>query len=188
MYVRNVRQQTDDFLWTYDAELIGLFDGVYGIAASVRQSDDLCLGCLSLKQEGGKVGGILRMPDAAQYFTALRVDNRRRVPLQRMSKRIIRSDEEPGISTLLDDGLSGRLRQSIGIIGPVHADRRAGFAGQVRGTRRRDQEHSILLFRYLLNGKGDRGNWHIDNGIDPLSIDPVASDVRANVRLVLMIR
>src|SRR6516225_10688448 len=116
MYVRNVRQQTDDLLWTYDAELIGLFDGVYGIAASVRQSDDLRLGCLSLKQEGGKVGGILRMPDAAQYSAAFRFDDRRSISLQCMSERIVRSDEEPCISTLLDDGLSCRLRQSIGII------------------------------------------------------------------------
>src|SRR5690242_21810392 len=134
MYVRNVRQQTDDLLWTYHAELIGLFDRIYGIAASVRQSDDLGLGCLSLKQKGGKVGGVLRMPDAAQYSAALRVDDRGSVSLQCMSEQVVRSDEEPGISTLLDDGLSGRLRQSIGIIGPVHADRRAGFAGQVRGT------------------------------------------------------
>ena len=36
VHVRNVSQQTDDLLWTYDAELIGLFDRVYGIAASVR--------------------------------------------------------------------------------------------------------------------------------------------------------
>src|SRR5262245_21170226 len=134
MHVRNVRQQTDNLLWTYDAELIGLFDRIYGIAASVRQSDDLGLGCLSLKQERGKVGSVLRMLDAAHCSAALRVDARRRVPLQRTSERIVRSDEEPGISTLLDDGFSGRLRQSIGIIGPVHADRRAGFAGQVRGT------------------------------------------------------
>src|SRR6516165_10674616 len=116
MYVRNVRQQTDDFLWTYDAELIGLFDGVYGIAASIRQSDDLCLGCLSLKQEGAKIGGILRMPDAAQQFAALRVDDRRGVPHQRMPESIVRSYEEPGISPLLDDGLAGRLCQSVGII------------------------------------------------------------------------
>src|SRR5215469_11615600 len=117
MYVRNIRQQTDDLLWTYDAELIGLFDRIYGIAASVRQSDDLGLGCLSLKQGRRKVGGVLRMPDAAQYSAALLVDDRRRIPLQRTSERIVRSDEEPGISTLLDDGFSGRLRQSIGIIG-----------------------------------------------------------------------
>ena len=39
-------------MWTYDSKLIGLFDRVYGVAASVRQSDDLCLGCLSLKIVG----------------------------------------------------------------------------------------------------------------------------------------
>src|SRR6516165_3998228 len=127
------------------------------------------------------------MPDESQYLAAICFDDGRRVPLERMTERIVSGDEEPGVPTLPDHGLARRLGQSIGIIGPVHASRRARFAGQIRRARGGDEKNAIPLPGNLLNGERDGGHRNVNDGVDALLIEPLARNIRADVRLVLMV-
>ena len=52
------------------AEFRGLFDRVDGVAASVRESDDLRLRGLRLQQKGREVGGIERMAHSTHHLAA----------------------------------------------------------------------------------------------------------------------
>jgi hypothetical protein len=69
----------------------------------------------------------------------------------------------------------------------VHAGRRARFAGQIRRSGGRDEKNAIPFLGDLLNCKGNRGDGNVDDGVDALLIDPLARDIRADIRLVLVI-
>ena len=133
MHIRNVGQQADYFLpAANNAELVRLLDRIDRIATGICEPDYLGFRGLRLKKERGKIRRVLRMPDGAEHRAAIRFDDRRCVPLQGVAKRIIGSDEEPALTPLLDHRLPRRLGESISIIGPVHAGRRARFARKIR--------------------------------------------------------
>ena len=147
MHVRNVGQQTHHFLAAANnAELVRLFDRVDRIASGVCETDHFSFRRLCLEQERGKVCGVLGMSNGANDLAAIRLDDSRRIPLQSMTEGIIGSDEEPGVATLLDHRLASSLGERIGIIGPMHAGRRAGFARQVGRSGGRDEKNAILSF------------------------------------------
>ena len=75
--------------------------------------------------------------------------------------------------------------------GPTSADsatpQRSKPPGEIGGGRAGDSEHLVLLPRNAAHHKRHAGIRHVDNDIDVVDIEPLASDVRADIRLVLHI-
>src|SRR5450631_4889406 len=87
------------------AEFPGLFDRVDGVAAGVRERDDLRLRGLRLQQIGREVGGIERMAHGPHHLATGGRDERRGVALEGMPECVVGGDEKPGIATLLHQRL-----------------------------------------------------------------------------------
>ena len=104
-----------------------------------------------------------------------------------MAEGIVGGQEIPGVAALLDQRAAGAGSQSVGIIGPAEAGRRAGFAGEVGGGRPGVQQDAVLvagdaLHRERHRGIGDRGN-----DVDLALVDPAAGDRGRDVGLVLVV-
>ena len=171
----------------HDAELGRLLDRVDGVAAGIGKADDLGLRRLRLQQERREVGGRERMAHLAQHLAAVLDHDRRGVALERETEGVVGGEEEPGVAAGLHDRLAGAVGQRPGVVGPVDRVRRALRAGQVGGGGARDQEHLVLVAHDLVDRERDRGGRHVDDHVDLVDVDPGAHDVRADVRLVLMV-
>ena len=127
------------------------------------------------------------MTHIADDLAAALLDDVGRVALERMAERIIRRDEEPCVLAALDHGAPGDIRQRIGIVSVVNENRRAGLAGEIRTARAGIHEDLVLLGQQRRDCQRHRRSRHVENGVDLVVVDPVACDVDANVRLVLVI-
>ncbi len=170
-----------------DTELGRLLDRIDRVAAGIGETDDLRLGSLCLQQEGGEIRRIERRPDLPQDLATGFLDHLCGVPLEGMAKGVIRGDKEPGIAAGLDDRATGAVSQRHGIVGPVDRGRRAGLAGQVRGSGAGNQEHLALVARDLLDREGNARSRHVDDRVDPVIAEPLIGDRRADIGLVLVV-
>ena len=181
-------QQSGELLAAFDdAELGRLLDRIGRVAAGVGKTDDLRLRRLCLQQERGEILGIQRHLHATEDLAAVAYDSRRGVALQRGAERIVGGDEKPGISPLLGDRGAGAIGQHPGVIGPVHRVGRARLAGQIRCARSHRQECLAFVPGDLVDRQRDPGVRHVDDRIDVVHVVPLARDVRADVRLVLVV-
>jgi hypothetical protein len=104
-----------------------------------------------------------------------------------MAERVIRRDEIPGLSARPRDGVAGQFRQGIGVIVEVKADRRTGFAGEIRRSRPADDENPVLLPRDFKDRKSSRGGRATGDHVDAFIVKPFARLLRGDIRLVLMV-
>ena len=188
MDVREEHEEACEVLPTLDdAELRALLDGVRGVAARIGQPDHLRLGRLSLEEEGGEILGVERMAHLAQHLAAVLEHHGLDVPLEGMAESVVRGDEEPGIRTLLDEGIAGAVGERPRVVRPVDRVGRAGLAGQVGGRGRRDDEGLALVARDLADGEGHAGVRHVHDQVHLVHVVPLASDRGPHVGLVLMV-
>ena len=87
----------------------------------------------------------------------------------------------------LHGGRAGALRERIGVIGPVDAVRRAGFAGQIRRGGARDDVDPVLLAGELLDRERDRRVAEAGDHVHLVHVVPVPARGGGDIRLVLMI-
>ena len=88
---------------------------------------------------------------------------------------------------MLNHGFAGAVGQHPSVVQPMNGVGRAGFAGQVcSGCAGVDVDFSFFTAD-LADGKCNRGGRHIDNHVDLVSVIPLARNVRADVRLVLVV-
>src|SRR5947209_1949700 len=90
-----------------DAKLATELDRARVVWRPARDTDDLGLGGLRLKDEGREVRRGEWRPNGADHLAAVRINHRTRVALQRMAERIVVRDEEPAVATSLYDLLRG---------------------------------------------------------------------------------
>jgi hypothetical protein len=69
----------------------------------------------------------------------------------------------------------------------VHAVRRTGFSGEIRGGGAGVDVDGVARARHLAHGEPDGRIGHVKNQRDALGLDPLPRDVGANVGLVLMV-
>ena len=167
-----------------DAEFAALLDHVDRIAAGIGEPDDLGLGGLRLQQERREVGGIQRMPGAAQHLAAGGPHDVGGIALDRMAKDIVGGDEEPAVAAILDDGAADRVRVGIRVIGPMRGIGRAGFAGDVGACRIGDDHDLFVLFRQLHHRERRRGCRHVDDHVDAFVFLPFAGERGGDIGLV----
>ena len=139
----------------HDAEFSGLLDGVDGVAARVREPDDLGSRCLRLQQERGEVGAGERVTDLAKHLAAALEHDRFGVALERIAEGIVGGEEEPGIAAALYNRVAGAVRQRPGVVDPVYGVGRARLAGEIGGRRTDREEHFVLVADELVDGKRD---------------------------------
>src|SRR5262249_7356025 len=100
---------------------------------------------------------------------------------------IVGGQEEPGVATGLHDRFSGSVGERPGVIGPVDRIGSAFGAGQIRRRRAGDQKYLVLVAYDLVHCECNRGRPYVDDHVDLVDVDPRAHDVRADVRLVLVV-
>ena len=170
-----------------DAELGRLLDRVDGVAAGIGEPDDLGLGRLRLQQERREVVGVERMANLAEHLAAVLFHHRRGVALERMAEGVIGGQEEPGVAAGLHHRLAGAVGQHPGVVGPVHGVGVALRPGEVGGRRAGDDEHLVLGGGDLAHRQRHAGIRHVDDHVDLVDVVPLVGDLRADVRLVLMV-
>jgi hypothetical protein len=104
-----------------------------------------------------------------------------------MAERIIRSDEKPALSALLDDRLAGAVGERVGVVRIVHGIGRAVFVRQAGAS-----GGGIDIDAFLFSGNfGHRdrnaGSRNVDDHVDTLCVVPLARLVRAHVGFVLVV-
>jgi hypothetical protein len=112
---------------------------------------------------------------------------RGRLRLQIAAKGVIRRDEEPAVATGRNDRPAGAVSDREIVEGPVHRVGRAGIPGEAHGSGRAVDHHLVRLlgdFRHReRNGRVRR----VEDHVDAVAVEPLASDRRPDVRLVLVI-
>ena len=87
--------------------------------------------------------------------------------------------------------LHHRFARAIGqhpcVIQPVNGVGRASLTGQVCGSRTRVDVDFPLLTADLADGQCHRRSGHIDDHVDLVGVIPLASNVGANISLVLVV-
>ncbi len=156
--------------------------------SGVCQTDDVGAGSLRLKQVGRKVRGVDRMTHGAEHLAAGGSDGVLRILLEVLAEGIVRRDEEPSLAALLRQGAADAVAERPGVIGPVDEVRRALRPGQHRRSGTRSNQDLVLFPRQSRYGQRYGRIRHIEDDIDAVIVIPVARDVEADVRLVLMIR
>ena len=157
MHVIDENQQASDVLSALDdAEFGRLLDGVDGIAAGVREPDDLGLGCLRLQQKRREIAGVQRVTNLSHDLAAVGFDHRRGVTLERVPEGVICRDEEPSIAADLDCRLAGAIGKRPGVVGPVHGIGRTFRPREVGARRPRDQESLIPLAHEFVDRERNR--------------------------------
>src|SRR5262249_56147996 len=110
------------------SKLVRLLYGVDHIATAIGERHDFRTRRLRLEQVGTEVGGVEGMADATEHLSPGGEDRVRSICFERMSKSVIDSKEEPGISALRHYR-SGQARgQCIAVIHPGCFGRRTSFA------------------------------------------------------------
>ena len=130
-------------------------------------------------------------------FRAVRVDPMIVPPFSSTTDRVSRStalpkvvvgiDQEPGFQTLVDQWHAGDAGQRVIVPGPLHADVGTELGRQVQRPRRREQDLLVALLRQIEHRRGDRRGLDLDEAVHLVDVDPAAGDLRADVRLVLVI-
>ena len=188
MHVREEEQQRRQLLPAAgDAEFRGLLDGVGRVAACIGQTNDLGLGGLRLQQEGREVRAVEGMAHGAQDLAAIGGHDRRGVALQRLAEGVIGGQEEPGVAAALHHRLARAIGEQIGVIGPVDRVGRAGRICEIGGRRARVHVDDVLLLGDAVHRQRHAGGQHAHDSVDLLLIGPLAGEVHAHVRLVLMV-
>ncbi len=185
--VRQEHQQAGHLHALVDAELARGLDGVDGVAARVRQAQDLRLGVLRLQQEGGEVRGIQRVLHAAQHPAALFLHDLGRVGLQRGAEGIVGRQEEPVLAALLHHRSARALGQRHGVVGVLHGIGAALLIGQRRGTCAVHHEDALLLLRHLGHGQRRARVGAAEEHRQALRVDPLPRLAGGNVGLVLVV-
>ena len=120
MHVGDEGEQGGEVLTALDdAELGRLLDRVDGVAAGVRQADDLGFRGLRLQQERREVGARERVTYLPQNLAAVLHHHRSRVALEREPEGVVGREEEPAVAAGLDDRGAGAVGKRPGVIGPV---------------------------------------------------------------------
>src|SRR6266851_410526 len=188
MHVGDERQQGGEVLTALgDAEFGCLLDGIDRVAAGIREPDDLRLRGLRLQQEGREVRAGEGVAHLAQDLAAILLDHGSSVAFERVTEGIIGGEEEPRVAAGLHDRFAGAVGERPGVIGPVDRIGSAFGAGQIRGRCAGDEKYLVLVAYDLVDCERNGGRRHVDDYIDLVDVDPGAHDVRADVRLVLMI-
>src|SRR5712671_718609 len=113
-------QEASEFLAALNnTELGSLFDGIDGVATCVGEPDDSGLGCLRLQQEGREVLTWEGMANLAEHLAAALKHNGLRIALKCMAKGIVRREEEPSVSALLDEGIARAVGQGPCVVDPM---------------------------------------------------------------------
>ena len=182
-----VTKRPASFCVLADAELAGLLDRVDGVAAGIGEADDLRARSLRLQQEGGEIGRVERMANGAEHLAPCRPDHIGGVRLERMAEGVVGGEEEPGVAPCLHRSCAGALGERVGVVGPMEAVRRAGFAGQIGRGRARHDIDPVLLAGELLDRERDRRIAEARHHVDLVDIEPLTPGGRGHVCLVLVI-
>ena len=116
----------------------------------VGQADDLGPGGLGLEQVGGEVRRGQRVAHGAEDLPAQGGHEFGGVLLQGLAEGVVGRDEEPGLATMLDDGLPGPFAQGVGVVNVVDAVGGPGLVGQIRASRTRIHGDPLLVARDFL--------------------------------------
>ena len=188
VHVGNEDEQRHDGLTAArQPELARLFDGVDHVAAAIGERDDFRARGLRLQQVGTEIGGIERVADAAEHFSAGRKHRAGRIGFERMAERIVDGEEKPGIAALGDDRAGEARGQRIAVIDPRRLGWRACFAGEGRAADGAGNGDPVVLGRKLLDGERDRRIVKADRHVDFFRVEPAPRNRRADVGLVLVI-
>ena len=152
-----------------------------------ERRDDLRLRGLRLQQKGREVGGIERMAHGPHHLATGGRDERRGVALEGMPECVVGGDEKPAIPTLLHQRLADRRRKAVGVEAPVHAVRRTGFSGEIRGGGAGVDVNGVVRARHLAHGEPHGRIGNVEDEVDALVLDPLPRDVGADVGLVLVV-
>jgi hypothetical protein len=142
---------------------------------------------LSLQQERGKIIAVDRVADLAQHLAAVGFDDRGGVAFERISEGVVGGEKEPGIAAGLYHRLAGAMSQRPCVIDPVNGVGIAFRSCEVRRRRASRQEQLVFLAGNLAHGERDTGIHHLEDHVDLFHVKPGVDDVRADIRLVLMI-
>src|SRR6185437_751540 len=115
---------------------------------------------------GRKVGGIDRVAHSPQHLAAAGRDERRGVALEGMPECVVGGDEKPAIPTLLHQCPAGRCRKAVGVEAPVHAVRRTGFSGKIRGGSAGVDVNGVVRARHLAHGEPHGRIGNVEDEVD----------------------
>ena len=170
-----------------DAEFAGLLHRVDGVAAGIGKPDHLGLGVLRLQQERGEVGCAERMLARAQHLAAVLLDVIGGFGLDALAERVVHREEVPFLAAARHHrrrrGVAGRP----GVVDPLDGVRRTGLSGEVGACGRGRQEGHAGIAQQRIDGETDGRIRHVDDGVDPVDVEPFARDRGADVGLVLVI-
>src|SRR5215831_1485570 len=144
VHIGDENQKARKALITAD-EFSGLLDRVDRVSAGVGKSNDLGFGRSGLQQKVGKIVPWEWMAHLTQDFAPSLQNHSLSIALQRVTEGIIGRDEEPRVTTSLDDRLAGSVCQRPRVVGPMDRIRRAILACQIGGCGAGYEENPILL-------------------------------------------
>src|SRR5207245_2747419 len=75
----------------------------------------------------------------------------------------------------------------VGVEAPVHAVRRTGFSGEIRGGGAGVNVNGVVRARHLAYGEPHGRIGNVEDEVDAVGLDPLPRDVGADVRLVLVV-
>jgi hypothetical protein len=96
-------------------------------------------------------------------------------------------EEEPGIAAGLHDRLAGAVGEHPRVVGPVDGVGRARLAGQVGSRGAGVDEDLALVLGDLVHRECHAGIGRVDDHVDAFGVVPLVRDLRADVRLVLVV-
>ena len=164
-----------------------LLDGVDGVAAGIGEPDHLGLGSLRLQQERGEVGGVERMPHAAQHLAAGLGHDIGGVLFEILAEGVVGGQEEPAIEPVLDRGETGHVGLAEGVEHVVHGVGAAGFVGEPDRAGAVEHDDLVARLRDLAGRERGGGGRDVEDHLDALVVEHVAGDVGGEVGLVLVI-
>ena len=127
------------------------------------------------------------MAHGPHHLAAAGRDERRGVALEGMPECVVGGDEKPGIPTLLHQCPAGRRRKAVGVEAPVHAVRRTGFSGEIRGGSAGVDVDGVVRARHFAHGEPHGRIGKVEDDVDGVALDPLPRDVGADVGLVLVV-
>src|SRR5581483_10211890 len=77
--------------------------------------------------------------------------------------------------------------ERVGVVYPVNGVRRALLVGQIRCAGSGIEKNPVFLLDEVGDGQRNTGIGHVDNDVDLVDVEPLAHDIDADVRLVLVI-
>ena len=127
------------------------------------------------------------MAHFSEHLSTILLDHSCGVAFERVAEGIVGGQEEPRIPAGLYNRFSRPVREGPGVVGPVDRVGGAFRAGQVRGRRTRHKKYFVLVAHDFVHCERHRGGRHVDDHVDLIDVNPGPRDVRADVRLVLMV-